>query len=76
MSLEETMKSLNLKLLCRHPTHNYSQGCGNPECWKYQEDAYEELGGEEVLICTREQFERLEDPSLRADPVSEPDREP
>ena len=42
---------------CNHASHNSVFGCGNPDCWKFSERAYEMIGAR--CGMTREEYENL-----------------
>jgi len=56
--LQAQLGRLNGKgLVCQHPSHNEPEGCGNPECWKYQKGAFTKLG--DPVSWSREDWEQL-----------------
>ena len=57
-------------VICQHPSHNEPAGCGNPDCWKYQETAFIKLG-EPVGCWSRKDWEQL---TLKAVILDESDR--
>jgi hypothetical protein len=55
MSVFDRPISEGLPRICEHAFHNAPEGCGNPECWKYQENSYDRMVKAGTL--TREEYE-------------------
>jgi len=56
-TIEDVLAAAVGAVRCEHYSHNEPPGCGNPDCWKYQADAYDKLG--KPFGLTRAQFEAV-----------------